>query len=107
MISASKTLRESLIPLMDLWSLLLQRPVKGIIHEDNKATITVINTGYSPQLRHLARHHRINLGLVHEMCQDPDIDVKHVETALQKGDFLTKGLDRTKHEAACRLVGLW
>ena len=66
MISASKTLRESLIPLMDLWSLLLQRPVKGVIHEDNKSTITVINTGYSPQLRHLARHHRINLGLVHE-----------------------------------------
>jgi hypothetical protein len=107
LISASKVLRENLIPLMELWALLLQRPVKGIIHEDNMSTITVINTGYSPQLRHLAKHHRISLGLVHEMCQDPDIDVVHVETARQKGDFLTKGLDRTKHEAACQMVGVY
>ena len=54
LISASRVLRENLVPLMDLWAILLQRPVKGIILEDNMSTITVIKTGYSPQLRHLA-----------------------------------------------------
>jgi hypothetical protein len=107
LISASKMLRETLIPLMDLWALMLDRNVKGVIHEDNMSTITVIESGYSPQLRHLQKHHRISLGLVHELCQNPDIDVKHCPTDLQKGDILTKGLARPKHEPACRLVGLY
>jgi hypothetical protein len=107
LISASKMLRETLVPLMDLWALMLDRNIKGVIHEDNMSTITVIESGYSPQLRHLQKHHRISLGLVHELCQNPDIDVKHCPTDLQEGGILTKGLARPKHEPACRLVGLY
>ena len=107
LISASKMLRESLIPLMELWSIMMNRTIKGVIHEDNQSTITVIETGYSPQMRHLQKHHRISLGLVHELCKNTDIELIHVESKLQKGDILTKGLSRPKHEPACNLVGLY
>ena len=106
LISASKMLREMLIPQMELWSILLQRPVKGSIREDNEATIKVIKSGFSPQLRHLAKHHRIALSLVHELCTGEDIAVTYCPTAEQKGDLMTKGLDRVKHSAACLMVGL-
>ena len=86
---------------------MLQRPVQAVIHEDNASTIMVISNGYSPQLRHLAKHHRISLSVVHELCQQPDIKVIHCPTAEQKGDLLTKGLDKGKHEAAMRMVGLY
>ena len=107
LVSASKMLRENLIPLMELWSIMLDRDVNGVIHEDNMSTIEVIKTGYSPKLRHIAKHHRISLGLTHELCQHDDIDVRHCDTALQKGDMLTKGLARPKHDPACKLVGLY
>ena len=92
---------------MALWSIMLDRPIKGIIHEDNMSTITVIENGYSPQLRHLQKHHRISLGIVHELCLHEDLDVIHTSTDKQKWDMLTKGLARPKHEPACRMVGLY
>ena len=107
LIAASKMLRESLVPLMDLWSIMLDRPVRGVIHEDNQSTITIIESGYSPQMRHLAKHHRTSLGIVHEMTSQPDIELKHVTTDKQKGDLLTKGLARPKHDPACKMVGLY
>ena len=55
----------------------------------------------------MPRHYRTGLGIVHEMCQDPMIDVKHIPTAEQMGDLMTKGLVRPKHDPACRMVGLY
>ena len=92
---------------MELWSILLQRPMKAVIHEDNASAIAVVKNGYSPQLRHLAKHHRISLGLVHEMCEQPDIVMIHCPTEEQKGDLMTKGLAKIKHEAAMKMVGLY
>ena len=92
---------------MELWSIMLGRVVKGIIHEDNMSTIEIIKSGYSPKMRHLAKHHRISLGTVSELVKEEDIDVEHIGTDLQKGDMLTKGLARPKHEPACRLIGLY
>ena len=92
---------------MELWSLMFDRKVKGVIHEDNTSTITVIQAGFFPQLRHLQKHHRISLGLVHELCNQEDIVVQHVETSKPKGDILTKGLQRPKHDPACKLIGLY
>jgi hypothetical protein len=107
LVSASKMLRESLIPLQSLWSCMLQRPVNCVIHEDNMSTITVVESGYSPQLRYINKHHRISLGLVHELCKKPDLKMKHCATEKQKGDVFTKGLARAKHEAAMHMVGLY
>ena len=71
------------------------------------STITVVQAGYSAQLRHIAKHHRISLGLVHEFCNHDDIDLIHCPTDEQKGDLTTKGLQRPKHEPAMRMVGLY
>ena len=46
---------------MELWSLMLGRILKGIIHEDNQSTITVNESGYFPQLRHVQKHHMMIL----------------------------------------------
>ena len=81
-------LRESLIPLMELWSIMLDRVIKGVIHEDNMSTITVIEAGYSPQLRRLQKHHRISCGSVHEPSQNPDNDVVHIESGQHREIFL-------------------
>ena len=71
------------------------------------STITVINAGYSPQLRHTQKHRRISLGEVHELCLHEDIILEHIETDKQKGDLMTKGLARPKHEPAMKMVGLY
>ena len=71
------------------------------------STITLINAGYSPQLRHIQKHPRISFGEVHELCQPEDIILEHIETDKQKGDLMTKGPARPKHEPAMRMVGLY
>ena len=86
---------------------MLDRVVNGKVHEDNMSTIEVMKVGYSAKLRHLAKHHRISLGVTHEMISQDDIEVEHCPTELQKGDILTKGLARPKHEPACELIGLF
>jgi hypothetical protein len=106
MVSASKMLREVLVPQIALWSLLLQRPIHSFIEKDNNSTIIAIGRGYSPQLRYLERHHRVSVGLVHEMCSAPDITVEKVESNEQRGDLFTKPLDKNKLQYAFKLVGL-
>ena len=86
---------------------MLQRPVLAVLHEDNMSTITVIQAGCSPQLRYINEHHRISLGLVHEMCKQSDMKLIHCPTDKQKGDLMTKGLARPKHGPALRMVHLW
>ena len=81
--------------------------MQGKLFEDNVYTIEIIKVGFSAQMRHLAKHHRIILGVTQELCLDPMLDVEHVTTDKQKGDLLTKGLARPKHEPACRSVGLY
>ena len=82
------------------------RKIEAVINEDNESTITVINAGYSPQLRYLPKHHRISLGLVHELCQEDDIVLQHIGTDKQKGDILTKVYrDLNRHENGWNLPG--
>jgi hypothetical protein len=107
LVSASKMLREHVLPQQILWETMLQRQVAVRVCEDNESTIAVIESGFSPQLRHLAKTHRISSSVVHDACQPEQfVSVKHIASALQKGDLLTKGLDRVKHSAALELVGL-
>jgi hypothetical protein len=106
LISASKLLRESALPSQEFWSLLLNRPVLLNLREDNQATIKVIENGYSAALRHVSKVHRVNLSVISEVCQEPDVSVTYVETDKQKGDLLTKPLARLKLQEACNLAGL-
>ena len=107
LIAASKTLRENLVPLMGLRSLMLDRVVHGKVHEDNQPTTEVMKVGYSAKMRHLAKHHRISIGVTHDFIEQDDIDAVYCPTDLQKGDIFSKGLARPKHEPACELIGVY
>ena len=86
---------------------MIRDTVPGSIFEDNASTIQIAKAGYSPQLRHLQKHHRISLGLVHDFLQHDDITIQHVETIYQKGDLFTKGLSPAKLSDAKQLVRLF
>ena len=107
MVAASKILRENLVLLMGLWSLMLDRVVYGKVFEDNQSTIEVMKVGYSAKMRHLAKQHRISIGVTHDMISQDDIEAPWCPIDKQKGDILTKGLARPKHEPACELIGLY
>ena len=59
---------------MDLWDLLLGRPMALEIMEDNQATIKVVKNGYSPKLRHVSRTHKVDLGSVYEIVEQENVD---------------------------------
>ena len=40
------------------------------------------------------------------MCKQKGMKLKHCPTDKQKGEILTNGLQRPKHEPAMRMVGL-
>ena len=95
------------MPLQTLWSAFLSRPVQAVYWEDNSACITIIKAGYSLALRHLAKHHRISLSFAHEVTGSAyDADIRHIDSANQRGDFLTKALVRSSYEDACRMNGI-
>lgn len=73
------------IPALGLWEVLLQRTVELQVHEDNQATILVVRKGFSPELRHISRTHKVNLG-------ERNIDLRYVDTNEQAADIFTKAL---------------
>ena len=106
LVSADKVLRECALPTQGLWRILLNYSPKIVLHEDNNATITVVASGYSQQLRYLERTHRVSLAFVHERCNEPDCEMIRIDSDLQKGDLFTKSLDKNKLDNACKLIGL-
>ena len=71
------------------------------------STITVIKTGFSIAMRHLAKHHRVSLSFAHEVTScEHNASIEHVATTLQKGDLLTKALVRVSFERGLDLNGI-
>ena len=65
---------------------------KLFLLEDNDAGIKMVVKGRSPQLRHVARTHRVNLDWLFERIKDdPGCSLKFVGTKEQMADILTKG----------------
>ena len=62
-----------------------------IIFEDNEAVIKMIVKKRAPQMRHVARTHRVDLDwLFQRLQEDPGIFIKYVGTKQQIADILTK-----------------
>ena len=97
-VSMAACLRNEAIPLQSLMQAILRRPIDLEIMEDNAATITSVNKGYSPSLRHLPRTQRVSLGLLHESITskpengEGNTRLLKVETGSHKGDLFTKEL---------------
>ena len=112
--SITGALKKTVIATLGMLEFCLGRPVKLVIQEDNSQCITAVKRGYSPALRYLQRHCRMDLGFSNEVVMGyyPDgskmylSEIRHAGTATHKGDFLTKPLDRSKFGNAKRLIGM-
>ena len=105
-IAMASILFTEVIPLWDWWELVLQRPIKLCIHEDNQATIAVISKGFSPKLRHVSRTHKVDLGSLFEVFKNDNLSLEYVSTDKQCADIFTKQLEPHKWDAAIKLLGI-
>ena len=64
-----------------------------VIAEDNEAVIKIIRKCRSIALRHLPRTHKIDVTWLFEVCEAPEIHLRHVKTDSQVADLLTKGFN--------------
>ena len=64
------------------------------VHEDNSATILILQKGYSPSLSHLERTHKINIAWTCEVLKDKTVHLVKIASKDQLGDFYTKPLDK-------------
>jgi hypothetical protein len=102
---------EDAIPIQMLMSLLLNKPIDVITHEDNAACIIAVQKGYSPALRALPRTQRCAIGalrgIFHEHEQRPDegkcLLIKE-PTETHKGDIFTKELQPHKFKVAVTML---
>ena len=67
------------LPLQQLVSKLIGRPIALEVMEDNNAAITAAEKGYSPSLRHLVRTERTSIGAVHELFFWNEQDDEEIE----------------------------
>jgi hypothetical protein len=107
-------LKREVIPALEQLERSLNREVELIGKEDNTQCISAIKRGYSPSLRYLGRHCRTGLGFCHEVFY-PDLDdgeakykarLEYCPSAEQRGDWMTKALDRKAFLSARERAGI-
>ena len=64
-----------------------------VIAEDNEAVIKIIKKARSMELRHLPRTHRIDVHWLFEVCSNPRVRMRYVNTKQQVADLMTKSLN--------------
>ena len=97
------------LPALQLWDVLLQRPTKLHLHEDNAACIRVMETGRNPTMRHLGRTHRIDVAWTAERIQGPDVELIKTDTKIMAADIHTKPFPdalRSDWERDLRLINI-
>ncbi len=67
---------------------------KLIVAEDNEAVIKIISKSRSTALRHLPRTHRIEVNLLFEVCNTPEVIVRYTNTKQQIADLMTKAMTK-------------
>jgi len=112
-ISLDSCLATELIPAQILLQETLGRVVHARVMEDNSACITAIEKGYSPQLRHLSRQHKISLGHLKEIFNNDFDEQEHgkielykAKTEEHKGDLFTKELEVYKYTHALNMINV-
>ena len=113
LISLDKCLATELLPAQQLMQEVMRMPVRGVLYEDNAACIAAINKGYSPELRHLKRQHKVSISHLHEIVADSTRDEQDGRVSLEKarsedhkGDVFTKELEVQKFQRALSLIGV-
>jgi hypothetical protein len=102
--AADALIHSHLIPLSDLWSTFLGRPMKSILCEDNAAALIVMKHGFSSTMRHLHRTHRICLQAIHDQIEARNIEMRACETSLMKADPFTKAFSGIENQRVLSLL---
>ena len=99
-------IRNDGLPLASLLEFLLGRPIVVEVLEDNVVVKVAVEKGYGPRLRHLHRSKRVHLSYLGEIFGDenPQSTLLKVETAKQKGDLLTKEMEKPRFEECKRML---
>ena len=84
------------LPVMDLMNAVIGRDPDLMFHEDNTATIRIIETGRSGALRHLLRTHAVNLQWLTECKRRKMYKVKYCKSEDQAADIFTKSTHDSK-----------
>ncbi len=94
------------LPALSLWEKLLNGKIHVDCFEDNQATITVVQKGFSPKLRHIARTHRVDLGSLSEVFRKDSLTLQYIGTDDQAADIFTKALPPQKWGAALHMLNI-
>ena len=60
-VAADLAIRTEGLPALQLWDMVLERPVRLLFQEENHATIQFLKIQKNPTLRHLNRTHIVNV----------------------------------------------
>ena len=78
------------LPMCTFWETVLRRKINLVIFEDNEATEKVVRSGYSQQLRHITRTHKVKIASIKEILDLPEVHLRHVMSDDQCADVFTK-----------------
>ena len=110
-VSLAAAVKEA-IPIQQLVSLLIGRPVKMRVFEDNEGCIACVQKGYTPTMRHIGRVHRTSIGMLHEIFEGRSLDeyggatLEYSPSKTHKGDPFTKELSPMLFKSAVDLIGM-
>ena len=107
-ISMSTSVRQEALPVQLLFEALLGQRLPLQVFVDNTQCISAVEKGYSKKLKHLARTHRVSIGVLNELLEDPDLDMTldYCETSVMLADSFTKALPPASYIAAKSAMGL-
>ena len=109
LVSADTALRCIGLPFMDLFDVVLNRPVELVFEEDNQTAILTMKKGQSQQMRHMNRTHRVSLRWLHEVLCQPGVTINYCDTKEMAADIFTKFFPNAKAETwlkACEMLGM-
>ena len=107
-VAADLAIRTEGLPALQLWDMVLGRPVKLLFQEDNQATIQILKTQKNPTLRHLNRTHRVNISWLCEVFRNlKEVELTYCKTDAMAADIFTKAFTNPiKWQAALDLIGI-
>ena len=94
------------IPLLDFLEQLTCRKVTMKLKEDNAATLTILESGFSVKLRHASRTHRIDVASLAETIKAQDMVAEYCSTDCQAADALTKVIQPNAWERLLQLLSV-
>ena len=103
-VSLSSALFSEGLPFLEVWQDVCPT-MRLVIHEDNSAVVSIVGRGFSQKLKHLSKTHKINVASTCDaITQNDDVSIQIIETHLQRGDIMTKGLNIQKLLNALNLL---